>query len=75
MADFRQGGLTNIPYGTTVTRSADVYGSPGGTSLMTGLGNVGGVIGGIGEFFAKPETGQSPASGWSNFMKSAKSFF
>ena len=77
MADFRQGGLTNIPYGTTVTRSADVYGSPGGTSLMTGLGNGGGVIGGIGEFFAEPASGKggSPASGWSNFMKSAKSFF
>ena len=38
---------------------------------MTGLGNVGGVIGGIGEFFADPGKGQggSPASGWSNFIK------
>jgi hypothetical protein len=73
MADFRQGGLTNIPYGSTVTNTADVYGSPGGTSFMTGLGNVGGVIGGIGEFFATPSSGNtpggSPASGWSNFMK------
>ena len=73
MADFRQGGLTNLPYGTTVTNSADIYGSPGGTSFMTGLGNVGGVIGGIGEFFATPSSGNtpggSPASGWSNFMK------
>jgi len=75
MADFRQGGLTNIPYGTTVTNSADVYGSPGGNTFMTGLGNVGGVVGGIGEFFATPKTGESAASGWSNFMKSAKSWF
>ena len=69
MADFRQGGLTNLPYGTTVTQTQDTYGSPGGTSFMTGLGNVGGVIGGIGEFFAEPAKGGSPASGWSNLLK------
>jgi len=76
MADFRQGGLTNLPYGTTVTQTSDVFGGPGGNTFMSGLGGLGTVASGIGSFFATPAgTGQSPAQGWGNLWDSAKGWF
>ena len=71
MADFRQGGLSGIPYGKISTVTADTYGGAGGNTFMTGLSNLGGIASGIGNFFATPSGGgTSPASGWSNLYKS-----
>lgn len=67
MADFRQGGLSGIPYGKMSTTTADTYGGAGGNTFMTGIGNLGSVASGIGNFYATPSGGgQSPATGWSN---------
>jgi len=78
IADFRQSGLTNIPYGSTVTQTTDAY-TPSDAGFMTGLGNIGSVASGIGSFFTPTAvTGggstPSPASGWSNLWKNVKSF-
>lgn len=73
MADFRQGGLTNLPYGQTVTKSTDAY-SPSTAGFATGAGNIGSAIAGIGSFFTPTVvpggvTQPSSASGWSNLLK------
>jgi hypothetical protein len=73
MADFRQGALTGIPYGTSVTQTTDAY-TPSDAGFMTGLGNIGSVASGIGNFFtptasAGGGTTPSAASGWSNLYK------
>ena len=73
MADFRQSGLTNIPYGSTVTQTTDAY-TPSDAGFMTGLGNIGSVASGIGSFFtptavAGGGTTPAPSTGWSNLLK------
>ncbi len=69
MADFRQGAFSNLPYGQTVTRTGTY--DEGGGGFLQGLGNIGGVASGIGNFFATPSGGGgSPASGWSNMWNS-----
>ena len=63
MYNLRQSALTGAPYSTA---SMSTTTTPGGNTTLQNLGALGGVVSGVGGFFAEPKEGQSGWQGLQN---------
>lgn len=63
MFNLRQSALSGAPYSTG---SMSTTTTPGGNTTLQNLGALGGVVGGVGNFFAAPKEGQSGWQGLQN---------